>query len=74
MDAGLSPDHFPNAIARAHRHSALVHDDLVAVHRLGYVSRHAEHLLDVGGTVFARRGPYSEEDELESGPPREASR
>ena len=51
------------ALGGAHRHGALVDDDLVAVHRAGDVARHAEHVLQVGGAVFALWRADGDEDD-----------
>ena len=46
------------------RHSALIDDDGVLVHRAADVARNAEHMLQVGGAVLALRRANGDEDDL----------
>ena len=44
---GFAPDDFPDLGRRADRHRALVHHDLIAIHRARELTRHGEHVLQV---------------------------
>ncbi len=56
------------------RHRALVHDDLVAVHRARDVARGRQHVLQVGRAVLAHRGARPRGTRLRISSPRRAGR
>src|SRR5262249_5595022 len=60
----LAADDVADLDRRPHRHSALVDDHLVAVHRPGGVARDLEHVLEIGRPVLPGRRPDRDEDDL----------
>ena len=66
----LPADDLADTLGRTDRHGALVDDDLVPVHRLGDLARHAQNVLQVGRAVLALRRADGDEDHRRgAGPP-----
>ncbi len=64
VDAALGQflgDHGAHLVGRADGHRGLVHDQLARGHVARDVLRGGQHVLEIGGTVFAGRGAHGDE-------------
>ena len=56
-------DHRPHAVGGTHRHGGFIDHQAVAVDMLADGGGHRQHMLEVGGAVFTRRGAHGYEQQ-----------